>query len=59
MKESKIMEVFIQVPDETYYQNLLPTLSKLFIEVLKMGKIIEEGIKTGCIVIFATLKETS
>ncbi|KAM3374761.1 hypothetical protein P3S68_013475 [Capsicum galapagoense] len=53
MKESKIVEVFIQAQDETYYQHLLPALGKPFIEVLKMGEMIEEGIKTGRIVSFA------
>ncbi|XP_047249421.1 uncharacterized protein LOC124890097 [Capsicum annuum] len=59
MKESKIVELFIQAQDETYYQHLLPTLGKLFIEVLKMGEMIEEGIKTGRIVSFAILKATT
>ncbi|PHT69933.1 hypothetical protein T459_25037 [Capsicum annuum] len=56
MKRSKIVEVFIQAQDKTYYQHLLPVLGKPFIEVLKMGEMIEDGIKTGHIVSFATLK---
>ncbi|KAF3641740.1 putative cell differentiation protein RCD1 -like protein [Capsicum annuum] len=56
MKERKIVELFIQAQDETYYQHLLPALGKSFIEVLKMGEMIEEGIKMGRIVSFATLK---
>ncbi|KAF3639702.1 putative cell differentiation protein RCD1 -like protein [Capsicum annuum] len=59
MKECKIVEVFIQVQDETYFQHLLPTLGKPFIEVLKMGKMIEDGIKTSRIVSFVALKETT
>ncbi|PHT62687.1 hypothetical protein T459_33479 [Capsicum annuum] len=59
MKESKIVEVFIQAQDETYYQQLLPALGKPFIEVLKMGEMIEEGIETGRIVNFATFKTTT
>ncbi|KAM3357045.1 hypothetical protein P3S68_023759 [Capsicum galapagoense] len=59
MKESKIVEVFIQAQDETYYQHLLPTFGKPFIEVLKMGEMIEDGIRTGRIVSFATLKGTT
>ncbi|KAF3654403.1 putative nitrate transporter 1.4-like [Capsicum annuum] len=59
MKESKIVEAFIQAQDETYYQHLLPALGKPFIEVLKMGEMIEGGIKTGRIVSFATLKATT
>ncbi|PHT78740.1 hypothetical protein T459_16792 [Capsicum annuum] len=59
MKESKIVEVFIQEQDETYYQHLLPALGKTFIEVLRMGEMIEDGIKTGRIVSFAILKMTT
>ncbi|KAF3669212.1 putative cell differentiation protein RCD1 -like protein [Capsicum annuum] len=59
MKEIKIVEVFIQEQDEIYYQHFLPVLGKPFIEVLKMGEMIEEGIKTGRIVSFATLKATT
>ncbi|KAF3634267.1 hypothetical protein FXO37_26573 [Capsicum annuum] len=53
------MEVFIQAQDETYYQHLLPALGKSFIEVLTMREMIKEGIKTGRIVSFATLKATT
>ncbi|KAF3638912.1 hypothetical protein T459_02973 [Capsicum annuum] len=59
IKESKIVEVFIQAQDEIYYQHLLPTLGKPFIGVLKMGEMIEDGIKTSRIVSFATLKMTT
>ncbi|KAM3321586.1 hypothetical protein P3S67_002737 [Capsicum chacoense] len=59
MKESNIVEMFIQVQYETYYQHLLLALGKPFIEVLKMREMIEEGIKTGRIVCFATLKATT
>ncbi|PHT85364.1 hypothetical protein T459_07470 [Capsicum annuum] len=59
MKESKMMEVFIQVQDETYSQHLLPTLGKSFIEVFKMEEMIEDGIKTSRIVSFAILKATT
>ncbi|PHT70839.1 hypothetical protein T459_25943 [Capsicum annuum] len=59
MKKSKIVETFIQAQDETYYQHLLPALGNPFIEVLKTREMIEDGIKTGRIVIFATLKATT
>ncbi|PHT78861.1 hypothetical protein T459_16913 [Capsicum annuum] len=58
MKKSKIVEVFIQAQDETYYQNLLSTLGKPFIEVLKIGEMTEDEINTGRIVSLATLKAT-
>lgn len=59
MKESKLVEVFVQAPDETYFKYLLLAMGKPFIEVLQMGEIIEDGIKTGRIVSFSTLKATT
>ncbi|PHU25740.1 hypothetical protein BC332_04072 [Capsicum chinense] len=57
--ESKILEVFIQAQNKTYYQYLLPALGRPFIEVLNMGEMIEDRIKTGRIVSFSTLKTTT
>ena len=59
MKESKLVEVFIQAQDKTYFQHLLPAMGKSFMEVLKMGEMIEDEIKTGRIVSFAALKATT
>ncbi|PHT59639.1 hypothetical protein CQW23_02002 [Capsicum baccatum] len=59
MKESEIVEVLIQAQDETYYQLLLPTLGKPFVELLKMREMIEDEIKTGRMVNFAALKATT
>jgi len=59
MKKNKLVEVFIQAQDETYFQYLLPAMGKPFVIVFKMGETIEERIKTGRIVIFAALKATT
>ena len=59
IKESKLVEVFIQAQDETYFQYLLPIMGKSFIEVLKMGEMIEDEIKTDRIVSFTALKATT
>ncbi|PHT49901.1 hypothetical protein CQW23_09648 [Capsicum baccatum] len=56
MKKSKIVKVFIPAQDETYYQYLLLALGKPFIEVLKMGEMIEDGIKTDHIVEFYNIE---
>jgi len=53
------VEVFIQLQDETYYQHLLLALGKPFIEVLKMGEMIEDGIKNGGIINFVSWKATT
>lgn len=52
------MEVFIKEQDETYYQHLLDTLCKSFIEVLKIGEMMEDEIKTGHIENFAVKATT-
>ncbi|XP_060194989.1 uncharacterized protein LOC132624187 [Lycium barbarum] len=59
MREGEMVETFLQAQDETYYQHMIPALGKSFIEAIKMGEIIEEGIKTGRIVGFAALKATT
>ena len=59
MKESKLVEVFIQAQNETYFQHLLSTMGKSFMKVLKMGEMIEDEIKIGWIVSFAALKATT
>ncbi|KAF3633253.1 putative nitrate transporter 1.4-like [Capsicum annuum] len=59
IKESKMVEVFVQAQDEIYYQHLLSALGKPFIEILKIREMIEDGIKTVRIVSFATLKATT
>ncbi|PHT54895.1 DUF21 domain-containing protein [Capsicum baccatum] len=57
IKESKIVEVFIQVQDETYYQHLLPALGNPFIDVLKMWEIIKDRIKIGRILKYFRCKK--
>ncbi|PHT70929.1 hypothetical protein T459_26033 [Capsicum annuum] len=47
------------IPDEKSLANKKKKKGKLFIKVLKMGEMIENGIKTGRIVIFVTLKPTT
>ncbi|XP_060179392.1 uncharacterized protein LOC132609432 [Lycium barbarum] len=59
MREREMVETFLQAQDETYYQHMIPAVGKPFIEAIKMGEIIEEGIKTGRIVGFAALKATT
>ncbi|XP_060182014.1 uncharacterized protein LOC132611629 [Lycium barbarum] len=56
MAEGEVVDTFLQAQTEEYYQHMLPALGKPFIEVIKMGEIIEEGIKTGRIMSFADMK---
>ncbi|XP_047266590.1 uncharacterized protein LOC124897616 [Capsicum annuum] len=59
MKENKLVEAFIQAQNETYFQHLLSAMGNSFIEVLKMGEMIDDGIKTKQIISFAALKATT
>ncbi|XP_060187222.1 uncharacterized protein LOC132616669 isoform X2 [Lycium barbarum] len=59
LKESEVVETFIQTQDEEYYQHMLPALGKSFVEAIKMGEMIEDGIRTGRIVSFSTFKSTT
>ena len=38
MKESKLVEVFIQAQDETYFQHLLPAMENLLWKSSKWGR---------------------
>ncbi|XP_060199644.1 uncharacterized protein LOC132627998 [Lycium barbarum] len=56
MVEGEVVDTFLQAQTEEYYQHMLPALGKPFIEVIKMGEMIEDGIKTGRIISFADMK---
>ncbi|XP_060210887.1 uncharacterized protein LOC132637882 [Lycium barbarum] len=56
MAEGEVVDTFLQAQTEEYYQHMLPALGKPFIEVIKMGEMIEDGIKTGRIISFAEMK---
>ncbi|XP_059306223.1 spore wall protein 2-like [Lycium ferocissimum] len=43
LKESEVVETFIQAQDEEYYQYMLPALGKSFVEAIKIREMIEDG----------------
>ncbi|XP_060177927.1 uncharacterized protein LOC132607870 [Lycium barbarum] len=59
LKESEVVETFIQAHDEEYYQHMLPALGKSFVQAIKMGEMIEDRFRTGRIVSFPTFKSTT
>ncbi|XP_070003320.1 uncharacterized protein [Nicotiana sylvestris] len=44
--EKEVVELFLQAQAPTYFTHLIPTLGKPFNDVLKMGEMVEEGIKS-------------
>ncbi|MGM2927281.1 hypothetical protein, partial [Bacillus cereus group sp. BC72] len=45
--EDEMVELFLQAQGPTYFSHLIPALGKPFKDVLKMGELVEEGIKSG------------
>ncbi|XP_070004823.1 uncharacterized protein [Nicotiana sylvestris] len=60
MGEDEMTTTFIRSQtDTTYYERLISMLGKKFSEVVRMGDIIEEGLKSGKITNLAALQATS
>ncbi|XP_015087093.1 uncharacterized protein LOC107030257 [Solanum pennellii] len=59
MKESKMIDVFLQAQEPDYFHYLLSAVGKTFTEVIKVGEMVENGIKSGKIVSQAALKATT
>ena len=54
-----MVTVFLQAQQADYFQNMMSTMGKLFAEAIKIGKMIENGLKTGRILSHAAFKATS
>ncbi|XP_055800400.1 uncharacterized protein LOC129869824 [Solanum dulcamara] len=58
MKESKMIDVFLQAQEPDYFHYLLSVVGKTFTKVIKIEEMVENGIKSGNIVSQAVLKAT-
>ncbi|KAH0669887.1 hypothetical protein KY285_025781 [Solanum tuberosum] len=56
MKEFEMIDVFLQAQEPDYFHYLLSVVGKTFTEVIKIGEMVENGIKFGKIVSQAALK---
>ncbi|XP_025884532.2 uncharacterized protein [Solanum lycopersicum] len=59
MKESEMIDVFLQAQEPDYFHYLLSAVGKTFAEVIKVEEMVENGIKSGKIVSQAALKATT
>ncbi|XP_015054879.1 uncharacterized protein LOC107001282 [Solanum pennellii] len=59
MKESEMIGVFLQAQEPDYFHILLSAVGKTFAEVIKVGEMVENGIKSVEIVSQAALKATT
>ncbi|XP_049371475.1 uncharacterized protein LOC125836336 [Solanum verrucosum] len=59
MKKSEMIDVFLHAQEPNYFHYLLSVVGKTFAEVIKIGEMVENGIKSGKIVSQAALKATT
>ncbi|KAK4731307.1 hypothetical protein R3W88_024295 [Solanum pinnatisectum] len=59
MKEFEMIDVFLQGQEPGYFHYLLSIVVKTFATVIKIGEMVENGIKSGKIVTQAALKATT
>ncbi|XP_075076760.1 uncharacterized protein LOC142163378 [Nicotiana tabacum] len=49
MDETEMVSVFLQAQEADYYQNMMSALGKPFAEAIKIGEMVENGLKTGVV----------
>ncbi|XP_070017142.1 uncharacterized protein [Nicotiana sylvestris] len=59
MDEIEMVTVFLQALEADYFQNMMSAMGKLFAEAIKIGEMVESGLKTGRILSHAVFKATS
>ncbi|XP_019229111.1 PREDICTED: uncharacterized protein LOC109210192 [Nicotiana attenuata] len=59
MRESEMVDYFLQALEPTYFGHLVTAIGKSFNEVVKMGAMVEEGLKSGKIMSYSAIKATT
>ncbi|XP_070002762.1 uncharacterized protein [Nicotiana sylvestris] len=59
MEENEMVEYFLQALEPTYFGHLISTIGKSFNEVVKMGGMVEEGLKSSKIISYTAIKATT
>nr|XP_033516500.1 uncharacterized protein LOC117280853 [Nicotiana tomentosiformis]XP_033516501.1 uncharacterized protein LOC117280853 [Nicotiana tomentosiformis] len=59
MDEAEMVAVFLQAQEVDYLQNMMSAMDKSFVEAIKIGEMVENGLKTGRIMSHAAFKATS
>ncbi|XP_070004951.1 uncharacterized protein [Nicotiana sylvestris] len=59
MDETEMVSVFLQAQETNYYQNMISTMGKSFAEAIKIGEMVENGLKTGRILSQSAIRATS
>ncbi|XP_075105398.1 uncharacterized protein LOC107790032 [Nicotiana tabacum] len=56
MDDHELIIVFLQAQEPDYFQNMMSAIGKSFSEAIKMGEMVENGLKTGKIISQAVFK---
>ncbi|XP_070044889.1 uncharacterized protein [Nicotiana tomentosiformis] len=59
MKEDEMVEYFLQALEPTYFGHLISAIGKSFNDVIKMGGMMEEGLKSIKIMSYSAIKATT
>ncbi|XP_070028731.1 uncharacterized protein [Nicotiana sylvestris] len=59
MEESEMVEYFLQALEPTYFGHLISAIDKSFNKVVKMGDMVEEGLKSSKIMSYSAIKATT
>ncbi|XP_070017464.1 uncharacterized protein [Nicotiana sylvestris] len=59
MEEDEMVEYFLQALEPTYFGHLISAIGKSFNEVMKMGGMVEEGLKSSKIMSYSAIKATT
>ncbi|XP_070007603.1 uncharacterized protein [Nicotiana sylvestris] len=59
LDEVEMVTVFLQAQEADYFQNIMADMGRLFAEAIKIGEIVENGLKTGRILSHTAFKATS
>ncbi|XP_070014027.1 uncharacterized protein [Nicotiana sylvestris] len=59
MDETEMVSVFLQSQDADYFQNMMSVMGKPFVEAIKIGEMVKNGLKTRCILSQSAIRATS
>ncbi|XP_070022058.1 uncharacterized protein [Nicotiana sylvestris] len=59
MEEDEMVKYFVQALEPTYYGHLISAIGKSFNDVVKMGEMVEEGLKSSKIMSYSAIKATT
>ncbi|XP_070013133.1 uncharacterized protein [Nicotiana sylvestris] len=59
MDETEMVNVFLQSQEADYIQNMMSAMGKPFAKAIKIGEMVENDLKTGCILSQSAIRATS